>query len=219
MMKRQWLNVETGETKWVYANAAVKGAAWVSIPEDADICVRLNSVTHAFYKSGYKFVWSYDGWIATDYDEENLAYWKDSLVIWKREDVVTTECQSVSENSDNETLIKKANELLDRADLLVDRIITNAHAAQTIADNKVQSNTLNIADTRDERVIYFEKFLNGEKVQYYYGDSWDDLKDTSLKYLTDKKIKLRLDPKPISCDGRRFANKQEVIDYLNTKYE
>ena len=36
-----------------------------------------------------------------------------------------------------EHLIKKANDLLDRADLLVDRIITNAHIAEQAKSNKV----------------------------------------------------------------------------------
>ncbi|MDG9788369.1 hypothetical protein [Acinetobacter johnsonii] len=36
-----------------------------------------------------------------------------------------------------EQLIKKANELLDRADLLVDQIITNAHIAEQAKSKKV----------------------------------------------------------------------------------
>lgn len=88
------------------------------------------------------------------------------------------------ENAEKEVLIEKANNLLDRADLLVDKIITNAHIAE---QEKIESKLYNPLVAQEGGGHYKDKGI--QPLEYTMKNSLSFCEGNVVKYISRYKSK------------------------------
>ena len=72
---------------------------------------------------------------------------------------------------------------------------------------------------KDQRLIWFEKFLNGVEVQFQFGEGiWEDLTWFGLRLLEDDSIQFREKPKFAVIDGFEFHSEDKLLEYIRKQY-
>ena len=75
--------------------------------------------------------------------------------------------------------------------------------------------------TKDERVIWFEKFIGGERVQYRVKDTqqWHNMTFKSLVIFDHKDLEFRNAPTVVEIDGFNFHSKESLLKYIDNNYQ
>ena len=75
--------------------------------------------------------------------------------------------------------------------------------------------------TKDERVIWFEKFIGGERVQYRVKDTqqWHNMAFKSLVIFDHKDLEFRNAPTVVEIDGFNFHSKESLLKYIDNNYQ
>ncbi|WNA15564.1 hypothetical protein [Acinetobacter phage HFM1] len=72
--------------KLILATSETKlSSSVIVVPCGADIYVQFNSRMKVFYKENFKYVYQDGGWSETSYTDENIKYWNNLPVLWRRE--------------------------------------------------------------------------------------------------------------------------------------
>lgn len=79
---------------------------------------------------------------------------------------------------------------------------------------------------KDNRVEYFEKFLNGEKIQYRIGSAvgnensnWNNVTSKSLQNFVHNPIEFREAPKFVTLNGIEFKSIERLINHVKNNYD
>ena len=79
---------------------------------------------------------------------------------------------------------------------------------------------------KDNRVEYFEKFLNGEKIQYRIGSAvgnpesqWHNLTWNALKDMKHTLIEFRETPKYVTINGIEFKTTESLLKHVKNNYD
>lgn len=79
---------------------------------------------------------------------------------------------------------------------------------------------------KDNRVEYFEKFLNGAKLQYRIGSAvgnensnWNNITSKSLQNFVHNPIEFREAPKFVTLNGIEFKSIERLINHVKNNYD
>lgn len=77
--------------------------------------------------------------------------------------------------------------------------------------------------SKDCRLGWFEKFLNGVKIQYKLDakedSQWHNMTEGALKYFQRKDIKLREAPKHVKVNGIEFKSADKILKYVKNNFD
>ena len=79
----------------------------------------------------------------------------------------------------------------------------------------------NETPTKDERVVWFEKFISGERVQYLAKDTkqWHNMTFNSLVHFNHKNLEFRNTPNIVEVGGFQFKTKEALLKYVDNNYQ